>query len=195
MNRRVQRIAFIVYPRLTLLDFVGPYDALRRVATMGFDGDLTWRILGTTEEVADDSGLALSVDGVYEPLDGFDLLVVPGGHGSRALAGDARFLAWLRSWGPERPVASVCTGALLLGAAGLLAGLPATTHQSALDDLRPYCAEVVTDRRVVEAGRVLTAGGVTAGIDLGLHLVARFFGAEAAARIAGQMEWPHSAGA
>ena len=88
--------------------------------------------------------------------------------------------------------ASVCTGALLLGAAGFLAGKSATTHPSALRELEPYCGEVRTDR-VVDAGGVVTAGGVTAGIDLGLHLVRRLAGTEACRRIARQMDYPHLA--
>jgi cyclohexyl-isocyanide hydratase len=185
----ITRIAFLVFPRLTLLDFVGGYDALRRVALMGVDRDVRHRIIGTAPEIVDESGLVMRPDGVYEDLDGFDLLYVPGGVGTRALMHDARLLEYLRSWGSRRPLASVCTGALLLGQAGYLAGKRATTHHNAYDALRPLCREVVTDRRVVDEGRVVTAGGVSSSLDLGLYLVERYWGADARKTIAGQMAY------
>lgn len=186
----IRRIAFVAFPRLTLLDLVGAYDALRRVATMGVDAGVSHRVIGTAAEIVDDSGFRVVPDGVYEPLAGFDLLVVPGGHGTRVLVDDARFVEWLRGWPAGRPVASVCTGSLLLGRAGLLAGRRATTHHAAYEELRPYCREVVTGARVVEDGPVVTGGGVTSAIDVGLHLVERHWGRPARERIARQMVWP-----
>jgi len=184
-----KRIAFLVFPRLTLLDFVGAYDALRRIATMSIDPEVTHRIIGTEPEIADETGLVVKPDGVYEDLAPFDLLYVPGGLGTRALMDDARLLDYLKTWGPARPLASVCTGALLLGRAGYLRGRRATTHHRAYDLLRPLCREVVTDRRVVDEGQVVTAGGVASSLDLGLYLVEKFWGADARVRIAAQMEY------
>ena len=184
-----KRIAFLVFPRLTLLDFVGAYDALRRIATMSIDPEVTHRIIGTEAEIADETGLVVKPDGVYEDLAPFDLLYVPGGLGTRALMDDARLLDYLKTWGPARPLASVCTGALLLGRAGYLRGRRATTHHRAYELLRPLCREVVTDRRVVDEGQVVTAGGVASSLDLGLYLVERFWGADARVRIAAQMEY------
>ena len=184
-----KRIAFLVFPRLTMLDFIGAYDALRRVAAMSIDPEVTHRVIGTDAEIVDESGLKLTPDSVYEDLAGFDLLYVPGGLGTRTLVDDRRLTDYLRSWGDARPVASVCTGALLLGRAGYLRGLKATTHHHAYDLLRPLCGEVVTDRRVVDEGRVVTAGGVASSLDLGLYLVEKFWGAEARQKIAAQMEY------
>jgi len=184
-----KRIAFLVFPRLTFLDFVGAYDALRRIATMSIDPEVTHRIIGTEAEIADETGLVVKPDGVYEDLAPFDLLYVPGGLGTRALMDDARLLDYLKTWGPARPLASVCTGALLLGRAGYLRGRRATTHHRAYELLRPLCREVVTDRRVVDEGQVVTAGGVASSLDLGLYLVERFWGADARVRIAAQMEY------
>jgi transcriptional regulator GlxA family with amidase domain len=183
------KVAYFVFPRITLLDFVGCYDALRRVATMKI-GTLEQRIVGSTEEIVDESGFRFRADGVYEDLSAFDLLVVPGGFGTRELAEDARCIEWLRGWGDARPIASVCTGSILLGAAGHLRGLRATTHHAQYDLLRPWCREVVEGARVVDEGRVVTAGGVTCALDLGLHLVDKFFGADARGRIAKQMQMP-----
>jgi cyclohexyl-isocyanide hydratase len=184
-----RRIAFLVFPRLTVLDLIGGYDALRRVAAMGIDPGVTHRIVGTAPEIVDESGLVIRPDAVYEDLAGFDLLYVPGGIGTRTLVDDPRAMDYLRTWGPERPLASVCTGALLIGKAGHLAGLRATTHHRALDALRPFCREVVTDRRIVDEGRVVTAGGVASSLDLGLYLVEKHWGAGARERIAAQMEY------
>jgi transcriptional regulator GlxA family with amidase domain len=188
-TRAPKRIAFLIFPRLTSLDFVGGYDALRRVAGMGIDREVEHRIIGTEPGIVDDSGLRLTPDGVYEDLAPYDLLYVPGGFGTRPLMEDARFIAYLRTWGPDRPIVSVCTGALLLGRAGYLTGLRATTHHNAYDALRPFCREVVTDRRIVDEGRVVTAGGVSSSLDLGLYLVERYWGEDARKTIAAQMAY------
>jgi len=185
----VKKIAFLVFPRLTFLDFVGAYDSLRRVATMSIDPTVTHRIIGTEPRIVDETGLVMTPDAVYESLASFDLLYVPGGFGTRALVNDARLIDYLKTWGDERPLASVCTGALLLGRAGYLRGLRATTHHRAYDLLRPFCREVITDARVVDEGRVVTAGGVASSLDLGLYLVEKFWGAEARQKIAAQMEY------
>lgn len=185
----IRRIAFLVFPRLTFLDFVGGYDSLRRVATMGIDPAVSHRIIGTDPQIVDESGLLMKPEAVYEDLAAFDLLYVPGGVGTRALLNDTRLIGYLKSWGTERPLASVCTGALLLGRAGYLAGRRATTHHRAYDLLRPYCREVVTDRRIVDEGQVVTAGGVASALDLGLYLVEKFWSAGAREEIAAQMEY------
>ncbi len=185
----IKRIAFLVFPRLTVLDLVGAYDALRRVAAMSIDPEVTHRVVGTEPEISDETGLTVKPDSVYEELSGFDLLYVPGGLGTRALVNDRRCIDYLKSWGPERPLAAVCTGALLIGRAGYLEGKRATTHHRAYDLLRPYCREVVTDRRIVDEGQVVTAGGVSSSLDLGLYLVEKFWGVAAREKISAQMEY------
>lgn len=184
-----KRIVFFVFPRLTMLDLIGAYDALRRVALMGVDPDVTHRIIGTEARITDETGFRFEPDAVYEDLSSFDLLVVPGGQGTRQLVEDTRCIDYLRSWGSVRPIASVCTGASLLGHAGHLEGLRATTHHLMADALRPLCAEVVPERRIVDEGRVVTAAGVSSSIDLGLYLVEKFWGTVARERIAAQMEY------
>jgi len=184
-----RRIAFLVFPRVTFLDFVGAYDALRRLAAMAIDPAVTHRVIGTEAEIVDDTGLRIRPDSVYEDLAAFDLLYVPGGLGTIALMDDRRAIDYLATWGHERPLASVCSGALLLGQAGYLRDKRATTHHRTLDLLRPLCREVVTDRRVVDEGTVVTAGGVSSSLDLGLYLVEKFWGGEARVKIAAQMEY------
>jgi cyclohexyl-isocyanide hydratase len=187
------RAAFVIFDRMTALDFVGVYDPLGRLRTMGLRPDFDWAVCAPTPSVTDDRGLQFRADLVGESLAPFDLLIVPGGYGTRALQTDAAFVDWLRTAEGVPLKASVCTGSLLLGAAGFLTGKPATTHPSAMEELRPYCAEVRAER-VVDAGPVVTARGVTAGIDLGLHLVARLAGPEARRRVAAQMDYPDPIG-
>ena len=184
-----KRIALLAFPRLTFLDLIGVYDALRRLAPMEIDRGVSVKLIGTEQEIVDDSGLVVRPDSVYENLAGFDLLFAPGGFGTRTLMRDAKFVDYLKTWGDTRPLASVCTGSLLLGAAGYLRGLRATTHHRALDDLRPLCREVVADRRIVDEGRVITAGGVASSLDLGLYLVEKWWGVPAREKIAAQMEY------
>jgi transcriptional regulator GlxA family with amidase domain len=186
----MMRTAFVVFEGMTALDFVGIYDPLSRLNTMRLIPDFQWRICSLSEIVSDGKGLRLSADAVGESLEGYDLVVVPGGLGTRSLQHDATFIRWLQTAAAVPLKASVCTGSLLLGAAGFLQGKPATTHPSALAELVPYCAEVV-DKRIVDAGDVITAGGVTAGIDLGLYLVERLAGPDARTKAARQMDYSY----
>ena len=184
------KTAFLLFDRLTALDFVGVYDPLTRLRSMQVMPDFAWSLCAFTNEVTDDRGLRFIPDAVAESLAGYDLIVVPGGFGTRPLQQDEAFLDWLRTAAPVPLKASVCTGALLLGAAGFLEGKRATTHPNNFDDLAPYCAHVV-DARVVDEGDIITARGVTSALDLGLHLVERLAGEAARARIAKQMDYPY----
>ena len=188
------KTAFIVFDRMTTLDFIGFYDAITRLKTMKFIEDFEWKICarGTQPgaQVTDDRGLKITADTVGESLAGYDLLFIPGGFGTRPLQHDRAFVDWIGSAQTVPLKTSVCTGALLLGAAGFLQGRRATTHPSAYQELEPYCATVVP-QRIVDEGNIVTGGGVSTSIDLGLHLVERLAGAEARARIAKQMDYPY----
>jgi len=185
------KTAFVIFERMTALDLIGVYDPLTRLRSMNIMPEFSWQFCAITESVTDDRGLRFTPDMVAGSLAGFDLLVVPGGFGTRPLRHKTAFVDWLRSAGPVKLKESVCTGALLLGAAGFLAGKRAATHPSAAEELKPYCASVVSER-VVDEGTVVTAGGVTAAIDLGLHLVERIAGAEVRIAVARQMDYPFS---
>ena len=185
------KTAFIIFDRMTALDLIGVYDSLTRLKSMNFVPEFQWRICAFTEKVSDDRGLRFAPDSVAESLGAYDILVVPGGFGTRALQHDKAFTQWLQSAAPVKLKTSVCTGALLLGSAGFLTGKRATTHPNAFEELRPYCATVVVDERIVDEGDVVTAQGVTSSIDLGLYLVERIAGREARARIAKQMDYPY----
>ena len=183
-------VAFVVFDRMTSLDFIGFYDPVTRLKSMKIMDDFEWRICSTIQHVVDDRGLRIEADAVAEPLNSYDMLFVPGGFGTRSLQHDRRFVDWLKTAGSARLKVSVCTGALLLGAAGFLRGRRATTHPSAYKELEPYCGAVVHDR-VVDEGDIITAGGVSSSIDAGLYLVQKWAGADARTRIANQMDYPY----
>jgi len=163
------QIACLVYEGLTALDIMGPYEVLCRLP--GCELRFVARRKG---EVRTDTGVfGIVVDHAMAELPHPDVFVVPGGlEGTFAAARDEETLAWVRgAHATSRFSTSVCTGALILGAAGLLDGLRATTHWAAAPLLEAHGA-TYTEERVVREGRILTAAGVSAGIDMALHLAA-----------------------
>jgi transcriptional regulator GlxA family with amidase domain len=172
-------IAILLFDRITALDAVGPYEVLARLpgAEVVFVG-IEKGIVRT-----DNRCLGLAVDRSLDEVPRTDVLLVPGGFGWRAMAEDARVLAWLRQVAATATVvSSVCTGSLLLASAGLLAGVPATTHWHYLDELARRGA-IPTRSRIVEHGATITAAGVSAGIDMALALAARLAGEDVARAI------------
>ncbi|MGN6255086.1 MAG: DJ-1/PfpI family protein [Solirubrobacterales bacterium] len=162
-------IALLLYEGLAPLDAVGPYEVMRNVPG--------WEVRTVAKEKgeirSEDGSLGLLADRSLAEVDAPDVVLVPGGAGNRRLLGDAELLDWLREVDRETKwTTSVCTGSLLLGAAGLLDGKRATTNWLLLDALRGFGAEPIGGR-FVEDGKIVTAAGVTAGIDMALHLVAR----------------------
>ncbi len=183
-------IAFVTFDGMTALDFIGIYDPVTRLKTMGFMSELQWDICAPNAPVRDRAGLTFNPTCIGKSLAEHDMVIVPGGLSTRELIHDQAFISWLRTAQPSRFKVSVCTGALLLGAAGFLAGKRATTHRTAYADLRAFCT-VVEDRRVVDEGTVITAGGVSASIDLGLYLCDKLAGNAARNAIALQMEYEY----
>jgi cyclohexyl-isocyanide hydratase len=183
------RFGFVAFDGMTLLDLVGMHDPISRIRTMNIDETSSCEVVGANAaKVWCADGTTMTVDRVRPSLGEFDVLLIAGGLGTRALQRDVDVGTWLASFPKNRLIASVCTGALLIGAMGRLEGKRATTHSSAIDKLADYGATAVNER-VVDEGQVVTAGGVTSGIDLGLHIVERIYGADARATIAKQMEW------
>jgi cyclohexyl-isocyanide hydratase len=185
------KIAFVVFNGLTTLDFIGIYDPLTRLKTMRFMPDLEWDICAFTDIVKDDRGLVMIPTAIQEPLQSYEVLVVPGGYGTRTLIHDKNFVEWIKTAGPCKLKVSVCTGALLLGAAGILKDKRATTHPSAFQELKPFCRTVL-ENRIVDEGNLITAGGVSSGIDAGLYVVERLAGVETKKKIAKQMDYPYT---
>jgi putative intracellular protease/amidase len=172
-------IAIPIFDRLTALDAVGPYEVLSRLpgATVHFIAAEPGPKRTETEM------LALVADATLDELPDPEVIVVPGGFGTRALIDVEAMLAWLRGAHETSDwTTSVCTGSLLLAAAGILDGLEATTHWLALETLALYGATPVS-RRVVQQGKVITAAGVSSGIDMALMLAARIAGDELAQAI------------
>ena len=175
----MMQIAIPLYDRFTALDAVGPYEVLSRIP----DSKLTFVGYEVGPVRTDNERLAMHVDAVFEDIPEPDVIVVPGGWGTRALLDDERILSWIRhAHEHSQWTTSVCTGSLLLGAAGVLDGLKATSHWLELEALADYGA-APTGQRVVEQGKVITAAGVSSGIDMGLTLLAKIAGDEFAQTI------------
>ena len=174
---------------ITLLDFAGVFDPVTRLKTMGFTDTLAWDTCARTERVRSSEGAVLIPDRVKNDLSGYDYVIVPRGDGIKDLLQDKEFLRWITVPAPA-VVVSVCGGSLLLGAAGMLRAKKATTHPDLRGVLNHFAREVVADR-IVDEGDVITAGGVTASIDLGLYLCEKIAGKEVREKIRVQMDYPY----
>jgi transcriptional regulator GlxA family with amidase domain len=170
------KIALLIFDKLTALDAIGPYEVLSRIP--GVDLRFVGKEPGPVR--TDTGALGLQIDAALADLPDPDVLLIPGGDGNRPLMEDAEVLDWVRAahegttW-----TTSVCTGALVLAAAGLLEGKRATSHWAYREELRPFGAEPVAERVVVD-GKIVTAAGVSAGIDMALHLTALEYGEDLA---------------
>ena len=165
------RVAMLLFPRLTQLDLTGPYEVLSRAP--GAQVDL---VAATREPVASENGLAIVPTTTFADAPPCDLLFVPGGPGVNEAMLDEATIAFLRRQAEgARFVTSVCTGALVLGAAGLLDGYEATTHWASMEFLPAFGARPVKARFHIDRNRI-TGGGVTAGIDFALFVVAQLHG-------------------
>jgi transcriptional regulator GlxA family with amidase domain len=174
----IKTIAILLFEGVEELDAVGPYEVLAAWTRMRPDDG--WRVVTAGVEgagpVRGAKGLVMTPDVALADAGPIDLLVYPGGQGTRRLMDDAPHLEWLRAQASrDQLTTSVCTGALVLASAGLLRNRPATTHWGSLETLAAIdpTIEVRPDDRWVDDGDIVTASGVSAGIDMALHLVAR----------------------
>jgi cyclohexyl-isocyanide hydratase len=171
-------IGMLIFPKMTQLDFTGPFEALARVPNAQVH--VLWK---TKDPVVSDSGLAFLPSTTLAECPPLDVICIPGGPGQIELMDDPDILAFVRDMGHQaKYVTSVCTGALVLGAAGLLDGYEAATHWMSAEQLPLFNAKPVAKRIVVDRNRI-TGGGVTAGIDFGLYLASQLAGDDAAQRI------------
>jgi len=172
-----RRIAVLVFDGVEELDFAGPWEVLSAWAHQFPDDGIEALTIGThAGTIRCAKGLGVVADHTRASAPPFELLIFPGGRGTRPMLEDPEMLAWVRGLADAGVViASVCTGALVLAKAGLLDGKPATTHHGSLELLASLGRdiEVRADDRFVDNGSILTAAGVSAGIDLALHLVSR----------------------
>jgi putative intracellular protease/amidase len=172
-------IAIPLYPRFTALDAVGPYEVLSRLP----DSRVTFIGTEAGPYKTDNGMLTILAEATLDDLPNPEIVCVPGGWGTRDAMSDERILDWIRgAHETSEWTTSVCTGSLLLGAAGVLEGLDATSHWLELDTLTELGAKP-TGRRVVEQGKVVTAAGVSSGIDMALFLLARIAGEDYAKTI------------
>jgi transcriptional regulator GlxA family with amidase domain len=169
LERGTERIALVIYPGFTALDLFGPHNMLAGLRPARMD-----LVAATREPVVTDTGVSVLPSATFADIaPGLDILFVPGGSlGTLAAMKNAALLAFIAQQGAaSRFVTSVCTGSLVLGAAGLLRGYRATTHWAAMEALPPFGATAMADRVVIDRNRI-TGAGVSAGLDLGLQLVA-----------------------
>jgi transcriptional regulator GlxA family with amidase domain len=186
----------LVFPGFDELDAFGPLEVLRNAAGAGADFQVRLVAVDSVQDVRGAHGLRVGVDGMLGSHGRPELIVIPGGgwvaraeHGARTEAERGTIpLAIADAYRSGTILASVCTGAMLIAAAGLLDGRRATTHHGAIKDLRNSGAEIV-DARIVDDGDIITAGGVTSGIDLGLYLVERIASRDLANRCAANLEY------
>ncbi len=177
-------VAFLLFPNVTQLDLTGPAQVLSRLGNAKID--LVWK---TLDPVMTDAGFAIMPTATFEDVAAADVLCVPGGLGVIGVINDDVAMDWVRKMGAGADwVTSVCTGSLILGAAGLLKGYKATTHWASHNQLALFGAEPVKARTVFDRNRV-TGGGVTAGIDFALALTAAIRGEEHARMVQLSLEY------
>jgi transcriptional regulator GlxA family with amidase domain len=198
MTRKV--VGIVIFPEVEVLDFCGPYEvfsatrldeARRREEPSPFQVLL---VAEAADAVTTAGGMRVIPDCTLTACPSLDILVVPGGWGTRRQIDNQTLIGWIAARGRQvETLTSVCTGALLLGRAGLLDGRRATTHWRSLVWLRESCPAVTVEEqmRVVEDGSILTSAGISAGIDLALKVVVRYFGEGVARATARQMEYQY----
>lgn len=194
------RVGLLIFPGVEVLDFCGPFEvfsvtrtdeARRREDPSPFEVLLIAEQTGPVSAVG---GLRVLPNHTLDSCPPLDILIVPGGWGTRREIDNGRLIGWIATRaGAVQTLASICTGAMLLGRAGLLDGRRVTTHWDSLTALRDAvpAATVLEDQHVVADGNLITSAGISAGIDLALHLVARYCGAPVARATARRMEYPY----
>jgi cyclohexyl-isocyanide hydratase len=188
LNPNFMKLAYIIFDGITLLDFIGIYDPLSRLKSMNYLPDLSWDVCSYSETAKDIFGLEIKSTKIKNSLADYDGVIIPGGHGTRQLQSDNSFIDWIKTADKVKYKISICTGSLILGAAGFLKHKTATTNFLEYETLRPYCKKVSTDR-IVEDGNTITAAAVSASIDLGLFLCNKWAGQDAAKEIRKRMDY------
>jgi transcriptional regulator GlxA family with amidase domain len=193
---RPRNVVILLFPEVEVLDFAGPFEVFSVAAQSAEPQWPAFRpfqgMTVATAPIVTVGGLRVTPHHDLETCPPADILLVPGGMGSRRAIEDRPLLAWIAAQAKMAELtASICTGALLLGRLGLLDGLRATTHWAALDLLREIAPRttVVPESRYIDNGRILTSAGISAGIDMSLYMVDRLCGAELAQKVARDMEY------
>ena len=189
-----RKLGIVVFNDVEVLDFAGPFEVFSVTNEQNDYNLLDVSLISTDEKTnTAKNGLKIVADHTINEISTLDILLIPGGKGARPLVNNSEFIEWVRSVSQDcELVLSVCTGALILAKAGILDGLKATTHHQAYDELR----EIITNTKIVEKGqrfvdngRVITSGGISAGIDMSFHVIERLYGKDAAIRTSDYMEY------
>ena len=193
LESRPLRVAILIFDDVEVLDFAGPFEVFG--VARASSGEFTCEVFTVAleqREIIARNGLRIVPHHIAADLGAVDILVVPGGFGTRRELTNPAMLEFIRTASSAAALTlSVCTGSLLLGAIGLLAGRSATTHKDAMDELRTLnCgANILPDARIVDNGRIVTSAGISADIDAALYIVARLFGQPSAAETARYMQY------
>jgi len=188
-----RKVGIVIFDEVEVLDFCGPFEVFS--VTGGREGLRPFEVFTVAEEskpITARGGLSVNPSYSFESCPRPDILLVPGGFGTRRELKNAKMLEWLKEKSSNTElILSVCSGSLLLGRAGLLHGLTATTHHAALDELRNVSSSISIDssRRFIDNGHVIVSAGISAGIDMSLYVVARLLGNEQAMETARYMEY------
>lgn len=182
-------IGILIFPDVEELDFVGPFEVLSYVNKVRPDSTRVLLLAETLDAVRAFNGMRVLPDVTLKDCPILDILVVPGGKGRFSAMKNANLIRFIQKQTPQAQyITSVCTGAFLLAEAGLLTGKKATTYHAYFDELSGYNVQVVADK-VVPQERIITAGGVSSGLELGFYLLRELFGAEIAQTVAGKIEY------
>lgn len=192
-EKRPRQVGILLFDDVEVLDFAGPFEVFSVASErVGTDRLRVFTVAESDRVVRAIGGLAVQPAHTLDSSPDPDILVVPGGNGSRREMDNPVLVAWVnRVYRNAELVMSVCSGARILARAGLLDGLPVTTHHEVIEHLRELAplAQVDPTRRFIDAGRIITTGGISAGIDGSFHVVARRFGEEVAKQVAAYMEY------
>lgn len=177
-----RNVAILIFDDVEVLDFAGPFEVFAVAAELNnYEPFAVYTVAEEVRPVTARNGLSINPDYSIIDCPEPDILVVPGGFGTRKVMVNPRLVAWVRAVaGRQELTLSVCTGALVLAAAGLLEGLEVTTHHENLEMLQEMLpsGKVTANKRFVDSGGIITSGGISAGIDMSLHVVERLLGPE-----------------
>ena len=197
MTPRKRTVAILIFDDVELLDFAGPFEVFSSVRNLTGDHERLMDVFAVAESLTPvqcRNGLVVQPERTIDKCPPVDVLVIPGGAGVRPALERSNLVEWVRTRAQEVELTvSVCTGSFLLAQAGLLSGRPATTHWERINEMRERFpdVEIVEDERWVDTGEIITAAGVSAGIDVALHVVRRLYGADVARATALGIEYDY----
>lgn len=196
MTHQQRNVGILLFEEIEVLDFAGPLEVFNVTAELNDPAPLNvYTIAETTAPIKTRGKLSVNPNYSIYAMPPTDILLIPGGAGSRALLTKPHVLQWLRQQAEQvEHLVSICTGALALAKAGLLTGLTVTTHHENLDELRALVdgSTTINAKRYVDNGKIITSGGVSAGIDMSLYLVNKLLGQTVLEKTLNEMEYPWS---